>query len=130
VSGALHAGGGRFDVRFGSKAAVDNASFSIAPGGFVGVIRPFGAGKSTLLRMITPRRTRPRDDPVRSPGRDGAARQELRQWRARSAMIPAIQSGLPPECDQRSDGTARGNPVLALLTQFWPEEDSAGNACP
>ena len=38
--------------RFGAKAAVDNASFSIAPGGFVGVIGRSGAGKSTLLRMI------------------------------------------------------------------------------
>ena len=38
--------------RFGTKAAVDNASFSIAPGSFVGVIGRSGAGKSTLLRMI------------------------------------------------------------------------------
>ena len=38
--------------RFGSKAAVDNASFSVAPGSFVGVIGRSGAGKSTLLRMI------------------------------------------------------------------------------
>ena len=38
--------------RFGTKAAVDNASFSIAPGGFVGVIGRSGAGKSTLLRMV------------------------------------------------------------------------------
>ncbi len=38
--------------RFGAKAAVDDASFSIAPGGFVGVIGRSGAGKSTLLRMI------------------------------------------------------------------------------
>jgi phosphonate transport system ATP-binding protein len=38
--------------RFGTKAAVDNASFSIAPGGFVGVIGRSGAGKSTLLRTI------------------------------------------------------------------------------
>ena len=33
--------------RFGAKAAVDNASFSTAPGGFVGVIGRSGAGKST-----------------------------------------------------------------------------------
>ncbi len=38
--------------RFGTKAAVDNASFSVAPGGFVGVIGRSGAGKSTLLRII------------------------------------------------------------------------------
>ena len=38
--------------RFGTKTAVDNASFSVAPGGFIGVIGRSGAGKSTLLRMI------------------------------------------------------------------------------
>ena len=38
--------------RFGTKAAVDNASFSVAPGGFIGVIGRSGAGKSTLLRTI------------------------------------------------------------------------------
>ena len=38
--------------RFGTKTAVDNASFSVAPGSFIGVIGRSGAGKSTLLRMI------------------------------------------------------------------------------
>ena len=33
--------------RFGTKAAVDNASFSIAPGGFVGVI-----GRSAVTELI------------------------------------------------------------------------------
>jgi len=38
--------------RFGVKAAVDDASFQVSPGGFVGVIGRSGAGKSTLLRTI------------------------------------------------------------------------------
>ena len=38
--------------RFGAKAAIDDVSFSVAPGGFVGVIGRSGAGKSTLLRAI------------------------------------------------------------------------------
>ena len=31
--------------RFGAKAAVDDASFQVSPGGFVGVIGRSGAGK-------------------------------------------------------------------------------------
>ena len=37
---------------FGSKAAVDEVSFSVARSGFVGVIGRSGAGKSTFLRMM------------------------------------------------------------------------------
>ena len=74
--------------RFGTKTAVDNASFSIEPGGFVGVIGRSGAGKSTLLRMIN-RLAEPTEGRILFEGRDVTALQgrELRQWRARSAMI-------------------------------------------
>src|ERR1700693_5051123 len=74
--------------RFGTKPAVDNASFSIAPGGFVGVIGRSGAGKSTLLRMIN-RLAPPTEGRILFNGIDITALRgrELRQWRARSAMI-------------------------------------------
>ena len=74
--------------RFGTKAAVDNASFSIAPGGFVGVIGRSGAGKSTLLRMIN-RLADPSEGRILFEGLDVTALRgrNLRQWRARSAMI-------------------------------------------
>jgi sulfate-transporting ATPase len=38
---------------FGDKLLIDNLSFSLPPGGIVGVIGPNGAGKTTLFRMIT-----------------------------------------------------------------------------
>ncbi len=38
---------------FGDKLLVDNMSFSLPPGGIVGVIGPNGAGKTTLFNMIT-----------------------------------------------------------------------------
>ncbi len=38
--------------RFGTKAAVDDISFSVARSGFIGVIGRSGAGKSTFLRMF------------------------------------------------------------------------------
>ena len=38
---------------FGDKLLMDKLSFSLPPGGIVGVIGPNGAGKTTLFRMIT-----------------------------------------------------------------------------
>ncbi|EIE50249.1 ABC transporter ATP-binding protein [Salipiger aestuarii] len=37
----------------GDKLLIENLSFSLPPGGIVGVIGPNGAGKSTLFKMIT-----------------------------------------------------------------------------
>lgn len=38
---------------YGDRVIIDNFSFSLPPGGIVGVIGPNGAGKTTLLRLIT-----------------------------------------------------------------------------
>ena len=38
---------------FGDKLLIDNLSFTLPPGGIVGVIGPNGAGKTTLFKMIT-----------------------------------------------------------------------------
>jgi ATP-binding cassette ChvD family protein len=38
---------------YGDRQLVENLSFSLPPGGIVGVIGPNGAGKSTLFRMLT-----------------------------------------------------------------------------
>ena len=38
---------------FGDKLLIDGLTFSLPPGGIVGVIGPNGAGKSTLFRMLT-----------------------------------------------------------------------------
>lgn len=38
---------------FGDKQLIEDLTFSLPPGGIVGVIGPNGAGKSTLFRMLT-----------------------------------------------------------------------------
>jgi sulfate-transporting ATPase len=38
---------------FGDRLLIDSLSFSLPPGGIVGIIGPNGAGKTTLFRMLT-----------------------------------------------------------------------------
>jgi len=38
---------------FGSRLLIDDLTFSLPPGGIVGIIGPNGAGKTTLFRMLT-----------------------------------------------------------------------------
>ena len=42
---------------YGEKLLFENLSFSLPPGGIVGIIGPNGAGKTTLFRMITGQET-------------------------------------------------------------------------
>ncbi|MBR0870727.1 phosphonate ABC transporter ATP-binding protein [Bradyrhizobium tropiciagri] len=114
--------------RFGAKAAVDNASFSIAPGSFVGVIGRSGAGKSTLLRMIN-RLADPTSGRILFEGTDVTALRgkALRQWRARSAMI-FQQFNLVGRLDVLTNvlmGRLAQIPSWRSLAQVWPEEDRA-----
>src|SRR5580693_495568 len=114
--------------RFGTKAAVDNASFSIAPGGFVGVIGRSGAGKSTLLRMIN-RLAEPTEGRIVFDGIDVTALRgrDLRKWRARSAMV-FQQFNLIGRLDVLTNvlmgRLATVSPVRALL-KLWPDADKA-----
>src|ERR1700682_5507897 len=114
--------------RFGTKAAVDNASFSIAPGGFVGVIGRSGAGMPTLLRMIN-RLAEPSEGRILFNGIDVTALRgrELRQWRARSAMI-FQQFNLVGRLDVLTNvlmGRLAEMPAWRSLAQLWPEQDKA-----
>ena len=114
--------------RFGAKAAVDAASFQIAPGGFVGVIGRSGAGKSTLLRAIN-RLMTPTEGRIWFDGVDVTALRgaELRQWRARAAMI-FQQFNLVGRLDVLTNvlmGRLATMPAWRSLTETWPDQDKA-----
>src|SRR5450432_3116392 len=114
--------------RFGAKTAVDNASFSVASGGFIGVIGRSGAGKSTLLRTIN-RLAPASEGRILCNGVEVTALRgrELRQWRARSAMI-FQQFNLVGRLDVLTNvlmGRISQIPAWRSLTQLWPEEDVA-----
>src|ERR1700744_603190 len=114
--------------RFGTKAAVDNASFSVAPGGFIGVIGRSGAGKSTLLRTIN-RLAPATSGRILFDGQDVTALKgkDLRKWRARSAMI-FQQFNLIGRLDVLTNvlmGRLSDIPSWRSLFQVWPETDVA-----
>jgi phosphonate transport system ATP-binding protein len=114
--------------RFGAKSAVDNASFAVKPGSFVGVIGRSGAGKSTLLRMIN-RLAEPTSGRITFDGIDVTALKgrELRKWRARSAMI-FQQFNLIGRLDVLTNvlmgRLATVSPLRSLL-KLWPDADKA-----
>src|SRR5215468_10653423 len=114
--------------RFGAKAAVDGASFSVAPGGFIGVIGRSGAGKSTLLRTIN-RLAPAAEGRILFNGVDVTALRgrELRKWRASAAMI-FQQFNLIGRLDVLTNvlmGRLSDIPAWRSLVQLWPEEDVA-----
>src|SRR5262245_40848457 len=114
--------------RFGTKAAVHNASFSVAPGGFIGVIGRSGAGKSTLLRSIN-RLTPATSGRILFDGVDVSALKgrQLREWRARAAMI-FQQFNLIGRLDVLTNvlmGRLSAVPAWRSLLSLWPENDRA-----
>ncbi|HEY0236877.1 MAG TPA: phosphonate ABC transporter ATP-binding protein [Afipia sp.] len=114
--------------RFGAKIAVDNASFSVEPGRFIGVIGRSGAGKSTLLRMIN-RLENPTQGRILFEGVDVTALKgnDLRRWRSRAAMI-FQQFNLVGRLDVLTNvlmGRLATVPTWRSLTQTWPRDDKA-----
>jgi phosphonate transport system ATP-binding protein len=112
--------------RFGSKAAVSDASFAVERGCFVGVIGRSGAGKSTMLRMIN-RLIDPSAGRIVFDGLDVTALegQELRLWRRRAAMI-FQQFNLVGRLDVLSNvlmGRLAAVPAWRTLLNLWPEDD-------
>jgi phosphonate transport system ATP-binding protein len=114
--------------RFGAKTAVSDVSFQVDRGSFIGVVGRSGAGKSTLLRLIN-RLIEPSDGRILFDGTDVTALQgqELRNWRARAAMI-FQQFNLVGRLDVFTNvlmGRLASVPPWRSLLLLWPAEDKA-----
>jgi phosphonate transport system ATP-binding protein len=114
--------------KFGTTAAVADASFEIERGSFTGVIGRSGAGKSTLLRMIN-RLVDPSEGRILYRGTDITTLRgpELRQWRARAAMI-FQQFNLVGRLDVLTNvlmGRLAEVPSWRALACIWPDDDKA-----
>jgi phosphonate transport system ATP-binding protein len=111
---------------FGTKAAVDQANFTVAKASFVGIIGRSGAGKSTLLRMMN-RLTDASAGQILFEGRDILATQGAakRAWQSQCAMI-FQQFNLVPRMDVASNvlhGILNRRSTLATMLNLWPKAD-------
>jgi phosphonate transport system ATP-binding protein len=114
--------------RFGDTSAVDGVSLVVPAGQLVGVIGQSGSGKSTLLRMIN-RLSDPSAGRIHYGDIDVTALsgRELRQWRARCAMI-FQQFNLAGRLDVLTNvmmGRAFHAPLWRALLKLWTNEEKA-----
>jgi phosphonate transport system ATP-binding protein len=113
---------------FNQKAAVTDVSLTIDSGSFVGVIGRSGAGKSTLLRMVN-RLVDPTAGSIRFGDIDVTKLKgkELRDWRARCAMI-FQQFNLVGRLDVLTNvlmGRLNTVSMPRSMLQLWKDEDRA-----
>ncbi|MFW2587407.1 phosphonate ABC transporter ATP-binding protein [Sagittula sp. SSi028] len=112
--------------RFGNKAAVDSASFTVDRPMMIGIIGRSGAGKSTLLRMLN-RLGDASSGKILFDGRDITALRgaDRREWQSRCAMI-FQQFNLVPRMDVVSNvlhGTLNRRSTLATMFNLYPQSD-------
>ncbi|WP_108262593.1 phosphonate ABC transporter ATP-binding protein [Mangrovicoccus ximenensis] len=112
--------------RFGSRTAVDRASFQVEKPSMIGIIGRSGAGKSTMLRMLN-RLTDASEGRILYDGTEitalGGA--DRRRWQSRCAMI-FQQFNLVPRMDVVSNvlhGTLNRRSTLSSLFNLYPEAD-------
>ncbi len=113
---------------YGVTKAVNDVSFNIPKGEFVGVIGRSGAGKSTLLRM-TNRLSDPTSGSIRWNETDVSALRgaELREWRRSCAMI-FQQFNLVGRLDVLTNvlmGRLATAPAWRSMLKMWGDDDRA-----
>ncbi len=103
--------------RFGNLVAVDDVSFEVASGQFVGVIGPNGAGKSTLFDLITGVQS-PTEGRVRFDGADvtgNGLQQNVARGLVRTFQQTRVLGGM----------TVRENLLVASQVADQPAERAA-----
>ncbi len=113
---------------FGTKRAVDNATFLIERPCMVGIIGRSGAGKSTLLRMMNGLSDATSGE-LLFEGNNilGLKGRDKRAWQAQCAMI-FQQFNLVPRMDVVSNvlhGTLNRTSTLTTMFSLWPARDIA-----
>ncbi len=116
----------RLTKRFGDKAAVDAASFSVTRPAMIGIIGRSGAGKSTLLRMMN-RLADASEGQILFKGAEisGLTGSARRKWQSQCAMI-FQQFNLVPRMDVVSNvlhGTLNRRSTLATMFNLYPQDD-------
>lgn len=101
-------------VRYGKRLALDNVSFSVAPGSVYALLGPNGAGKSSLVRCLLGAQ-RPASGRVRLLGRD--------VWSERAACLREV-GVVPEEPDAPPADTARQ--LSRFCARLYPSWDEAG----
>lgn len=112
--------------RFGTKAAVDNVSFTSEGAKFIGIIGRSGAGKSTFLRMMN-RLTDATSGQLLVDGVDVLALsgKDKRDWQSQCAMV-FQQFNLVPRMDVASNvlhGLLGRRSVMRTLLNMWSDQD-------
>lgn len=111
---------------FGTKAAVDRASFVVEGAAFVGIIGRSGAGKSTFLRMMN-RLTEATSGQILVERCDILALKgaKARAWQSQCAMI-FQQFNLVPRMDVASNvlhGILNRRSTFQTMFNLWPRAD-------
>ncbi len=110
---------------FGSHVAVDDVSFSIAPGGSLAIVGESGSGKTTIAKMITGL-VAPTSGTIRACGHDRSRpARGTAERRRRGGEVQIVFQDPYSSLDPRQSGAAAIGQVLALHQGGSPTERSA-----